>query len=56
LAHMPNRPFAPPSRRGPVSPRAARSDTRSPRFRPAPFVRDGVMDHDGFRQHLRQQV
>src|SRR5271166_1604475 len=36
-----------PSRRGPDNPRAARSDTRSPRFRPAPFVRDGVLDHDG---------
>src|SRR5208337_4533900 len=36
-----------PSRRGPGSPRAARSDTRSPRFRPVPFVRDGVLDHDG---------
>src|SRR5271165_874135 len=36
-----------PSRRGPGNPRAARSDTRSPRFRPAPFVRDGVLDHDG---------
>src|SRR5271157_3594732 len=36
-----------PSRRGPDNPRAARSDMRSPRFRPAPFMRDGVFDHDG---------
>src|ERR1700676_381451 len=36
-----------PSRRGPDSPRAVRSDTRSLRFRPVPFVRDGVFDHDG---------
>ena len=36
-----------PSRRGPDSPRSARSDTRSPRFRPVPFMRDGVLDLDG---------
>src|SRR5208337_715274 len=36
-----------PSRRGPDSPKAIRSDARSPRFRPVPFVRDGVFDHDG---------
>src|SRR3954447_16758197 len=36
-----------PSRRGPDNPRVARSDTRSLRFRPVPFVRDGVFDHDG---------
>src|SRR5271157_5549805 len=36
-----------PSRRGPDNPRAARSDMRSPRFRPVPFRRDGVFDHDG---------
>src|SRR5271165_2721686 len=36
-----------PSRRGPDNPRAARSDTRSLRFRSVPFVRDGVLDHDG---------
>src|SRR5208337_4387679 len=36
-----------PSRRGPDNPRAARSDTRSLRFRSVPFVRDGVFDHDG---------
>src|SRR5882757_9411746 len=36
-----------PSRRGPDSPKAIRSGTRSPRFRSVPFVRDGVFDHDG---------
>jgi hypothetical protein len=36
-----------PSRRGPDSREAIRSNTRSPRFRPVPFVRDGVFDHDG---------
>jgi hypothetical protein len=36
-----------PSRRGPGSPRATWSDTRSLRFRPVPFMRDGVLDHDG---------
>src|SRR4051794_18396992 len=36
-----------PSRRGPDNPRAPRSDTRSLRFQPVPFVRDGVFDHDG---------
>src|ERR1700684_485453 len=38
---------ASPSRRGPGVPRGGRSDMRSLRFRPAPFVRDGVLDHDG---------
>src|SRR5580704_12870896 len=33
-----------PSRRGPDSPRAARSDARSPRFRRVPFVRDVALD------------
>ena len=36
-----------PSRRGPDIPRAVRSDTRSLRFRSVPFLRDGVLDHDG---------
>src|SRR4051812_4242591 len=36
-----------PSRRGPGSREAIRSDARSPRFRPVPFGRDGVLDHDG---------
>src|SRR5271166_1950047 len=36
-----------PSRRGPDSPKAIRSDARSPGFRSVPFVRDGVVDHDG---------
>src|SRR5258708_37363664 len=33
-----------PSRRGPDSLRAARSDARSPRFRRVPFVRDVALD------------
>ena len=35
-----------PSRRGPDECSLARSDTRPPRFRRVPFVRDGVFDHD----------
>jgi hypothetical protein len=36
-----------PSRCGPGSLETARSDTRPLRFRPAPFMRDGVFDLDG---------
>jgi len=35
-----------PSRRGPGGPTSARSDTRPPRFRQVPFVRDEVFDPD----------